>query len=94
MADIDGCYINPMDLPVGAALRSEMEIPRDRFFNCNTEFGDCVSGSLPLAMIAASASRLRTGTFTSLLAGIGSGLAWGSAVLTTDHLVCPDIIEL
>lgn len=92
-AEIDGLYLNSLGLPVETAVRKELQVPRDKFFTFFNEFGDCASGTIPLAMIAGSASRLRAGTWTSLLGSLGSGLAWGSAVLTTSSLVCPDLIE-
>ncbi len=93
VTDLDGCYVTPVALPVGEAIRKDLGIARDRFHGTMPEFGASGSGSIPLAMLARGASRLRQGRCHSLLCGIGPGLAWGSAVLTTDNVVCPEILE-
>jgi 3-oxoacyl-[acyl-carrier-protein] synthase-3 len=94
IADVDECYSNPLAMPVEEAIRKDLGIARDRFHSWIPEFGASGSGSIPLAMLARGASRLRQGRRSSLLCGIGPGLAWGSAVLTTDGMVCPDILEV
>jgi 3-oxoacyl-[acyl-carrier-protein] synthase-3 len=94
IADMDGCYFNPMTLPVEDAVRRSLAMPRDKFHSFIHDLGSSASGAIPLAMLAGGASRLRDGRRTSLLGAIGAGLAWGSAVVTTDNLVCPDLLEL
>ena len=47
-----------------------------------------------MAMMARAGSRLREGRHTALLGGVGAGLAWSTAVITTENLVCPEIIEM
>jgi len=94
IADMDGCYFNPMALPVEAAVRRAAGIPRDKFHSYIYDLGSSGSGAVPLAMLAGGASRLREGRRASLLGTIGAGLAWSSAVITTDNLVCPELLEL
>lgn len=94
MADLDGCYFNPLQPPAEASLRKELGIPSDMLHSVVNDLDGGDSGSIPLAMIAGGASRLRAGPRVSLLGGTGTGIAWGSALITTDCIVCPDIIEL
>jgi 3-oxoacyl-[acyl-carrier-protein] synthase III len=92
--DLDGCYFNPISHPVEAAIRKRVGIPYDRFHSLIPEFGGSGSGSIPLALAARGASRLRRGARTSLLAALGPGLAWSSAVVQTEDFVCGDILEV
>lgn len=92
--NIDGCYFNPLAFPVESALRRRLGIPLDRFHSYIPEFGNSCSGSIPLAMTARGGSRLRCGGHTSLLAALGPGLAWSSAVVRTENLACPGILEV
>ncbi len=91
---IDACYFNPLAYPIEAALRRQLGIPLDRFHSFIPEFGGSGSGSIPLAMAARGASRLRAGERTSLLAALGPGLAWSSAVVQTESMVCPELVEV
>jgi 3-oxoacyl-[acyl-carrier-protein] synthase III len=94
VSDFDGFYFNPLPMQDEANLRTELGIPFDRFHSEIREFGDGASGSAVLAMLARGASRLQSGCATSLIAGIGPGLAWGSAALPTENLVCSPILEV
>ena len=93
VAGLDGCYFNPMAPLLETSLRKELGIPQDRLHSVTNGLDTSDSGSIPLAMIACGASRLRAGRSVSLLGGAGPGISWGSALITTDGLVCPDIIE-
>ena len=92
--EIDGCYFSPLAFQVEAEIRRRVGLSRDQFHSHVPEFGGSGSGSIPLAMLARGASRLGNGRQTSLLGAMGPGLAWSSAVLTTEDVVCPEILEV
>ncbi len=92
--EVDACFISQLPLPIEIALRREMHFPVDRFHSAIHEFGASGSGTIPLAMLARTGSHLRTGWQTSLLSAMGPGLAWGSALVTTENIVCPEILEV
>ena len=94
VADLDFCFGQPMTLDSEQNLRSQLGVRPDQFHGSTREYGSGGSGGIVLAMLARSASQLRSGARTSLLTGLGAGLAWGSALIETDRLVCPDIIEM
>lgn len=94
MRDFDGCYFNPLAFPVESAVRRELGIPLDRFHSYVPEFGNSGSGAIPLAMVARGASRLSEGRRRSLLGGLGPGLAWSSAVIETQDLAIPELLEV
>ena len=93
-ADVDFCFAQPMGLMAEQALRVELGLSADRFHGRTREYGTGGSGGIVLAMLARAASRLQSGPRTSLLTGLGAGLAWGSALIATDRLVCPEILEM
>jgi 3-oxoacyl-[acyl-carrier-protein] synthase-3 len=92
--EVEACYLSPLPLPVEAAIRHELHLPVDRLHSVLPEYGASGSGTIPLAMLARSASRLSAGRQTSLLSAIGPGLAWGSALVTTENVVCPELLEV
>jgi len=92
--DIDHCFLQPMDIATEDALRTELGFRKDRFHGHAFEYGAGGSGGIPLSMLSRAASQLQSGPRTSLLTGIGAGLAWASAIVHTDGVVCPDLIEM
>lgn len=94
LSEFDACFITSLPLPVQSALRTKLSLTVDRLNSTSYEYGWSGSGTIPLAMIARSGSLLRAGRYTSLFSGIGPGLAWGSAIVTTDKISCPPILEL
>jgi 3-oxoacyl-[acyl-carrier-protein] synthase-3 len=92
--DIDFCFSQAMGVAAEEALRAQLALPKDRFHGSIGEYGGGGSGGVVLGMLARAASRLESGPTNVVLTGIGAGLAWGSAFLTTERVVCPDFIEL
>ena len=93
-AGLDFCFVQPMGLDAEQNLRAQLGIRADRFHGQTREYGGGGSCGILLAMLARAASQLQNGPRTSLLTGLGAGLAWGSALIATDRLVCPDILEM
>lgn len=93
-ANVDHCFLQPISLATDEAVRTAVGIPRDRFHTVAHEFGYGSSGGIVMGMLARAARDLSTGPCTSLLAGIGAGLAWSSAVLSTQNVTCLDPIEM
>ena len=94
IADIDFCFVQPMDLATEEALRAELGFRKDRFHGFTREYGGGSSGGILLGMLSRAASQLQNGPRTSLMTGLGAGLAWASVVIRTDSIVCPDLIEM
>lgn len=93
-SDVDFCFVQPMGVDAEEELRAALGFRKDRFHGITYEYGGGGSGGILLAMLARAATQLQSGPRTSLLASIGAGLAWGSALIRTDRLVCPDLIEM
>jgi len=94
IADVDLCFMQPLGIRPEEALRAELGLRKDRFHGITFEYGAGGSGGIVLAMLARAATQLQSGPRTSLLTGLGAGLAWASAVIPTDRVVMPDFIEM
>lgn len=93
-AQADACHVTTMTKAAENSVRDSLGLDADKIHNYLEKYGETASGALPLAMVAGGASQLRSGPRTSLLGGIGPGLAWGSAIVCTDTIVCPDVMEI
>lgn len=94
VGNVDFCFTQPMGIDAEDELRAALGFRRDRFHGFTFAYGSGGSGGILLAMLASAATQLQSGPRTSLLTSIGAGLAWGSALIQTDRLVCPDLIEM
>ncbi|MBK7147449.1 MAG: hypothetical protein IPH78_01190 [Bacteroidetes bacterium] len=59
-----------------------------------SQFGNTSSASIPLTMVTQLNQQLRSQELSLLCSGFGVGLSWGSVLLHTKHLACPDLIEI
>ncbi len=91
---VDEFYVQPLPLLVEDAIRKNLAISKDRFHGYLYEYGNCRSGGIPVAMLACSQTALRNGRCVSVFASMGMGSSWGSALVVTENLVCPDLIEV
>lgn len=57
-------------------------------------FGNTSCATIPVTMISQIKNQLETEKLKLLLSGFGVGLSWGNVILTTDKVVCTDMIYL
>jgi 3-oxoacyl-[acyl-carrier-protein] synthase III len=57
------------------------------------KFGNTSSASVPLTMISELRDKLNKDKVKLLLSAFGIGLSWGSVIIETDRLVCPELVE-
>ena len=75
-------------------LAKRLKLPKDRLVLAMDDFGNTNSASVPLAMSARLAERLRTGSLRTVLAGFGVGNSWAAAALTCGPMVAPEVFEV
>ena len=75
-------------------LARRLKLPKDKLILAMEEFGNTGSASVPLAMSARLAPRLRTEALRSVLAGFGVGYSWGAVALTCGPMVMPDVVKV
>jgi len=57
------------------------------------EFGNTSGASVPVTMVTQLRHEMTSGKVRFLLSAFGVGLSWGSVLLETDSIVCPEILE-
>jgi 3-oxoacyl-[acyl-carrier-protein] synthase III len=78
---IDWVFAHQANIRIIEGVSERVGIPMDRFFLNIAKYGNTSSASLPIALDEAlEQDRLKQGDLL-LLAALGGGLAWGSAVL-------------
>jgi 3-oxoacyl-[acyl-carrier-protein] synthase-3 len=71
-----------------------LKLPKEKFVLAMEEFGNTSSASVPLAMSARLADRLRGQPLRLVLAGFGVGYSWAAVALTCGPMVMPGVIEV
>jgi 3-oxoacyl-[acyl-carrier-protein] synthase-3 len=76
------------------SIRKKLKIDPEKYPYSIGQYGNTSSASIPLTIVAALAEEVSEKELNMLLSGFGVGLSWGSVVLRTDKIYCPDVIEL
>jgi len=74
-------------------IRKKLKIPTEKVPYSLGDFGNTSSASIPLT-IASQLQNESHQPHSWIFSGFGVGLSWASVYLKTDHIVCPNIIEI
>lgn len=58
------------------------------------EFGNTSCATVPVTMVSELQNELENRSLSLVLSGFGVGLSWGSAVVNTCQIACPEMIEI
>jgi len=56
-------------------------------------YGNTSSASIPLTIVTELNKKIQKGKNKMLLSGFGVGLSWGSVIVETDKIKCPEVID-
>ncbi|MDP1621753.1 MAG: ketoacyl-ACP synthase III [Bacteroidales bacterium] len=94
LAEIDFVVFHQANRLINETLRKMLKLEAEKVPYSIREFGNTSGASVPLTMIAALREPLVTGRKKLLLSAFGVGLSWGSAIVETDRICIPDLIEV
>lgn len=75
-------------------IRKKLNIPAEKVPYNISDFGNTSCATIPLLMVTNLKDELTKKRLNLLLCGFGVGLSWGSAFVSTDRIICPDLIEI
>lgn len=79
---------------INETIRKKLKIDTEKVPYSLTDFGNTSSGSIPLTLQTGLQKTLQNDKTLLLLSGFGVGLSWGSALINTDKIVIPELIEI
>jgi 3-oxoacyl-[acyl-carrier-protein] synthase-3 len=94
LASVDAFVFHQANQFMLQHLAKRLKLPQDRFVLAMEEFGNTSSASVPLAMSARLADRLRADSMRMVLAGFGVGYSWAAVALTCGPLAMPDVLAV
>jgi 3-oxoacyl-[acyl-carrier-protein] synthase-3 len=92
--DIDYFVMHQANRLMNETIRKQLKINPEKYPYSMGEYGNTSSASIPLTIAAAFSEEVSGKNLNMLFSGFGVGLSWGSVVLKTDKILCPEIIEL
>jgi 3-oxoacyl-[acyl-carrier-protein] synthase-3 len=75
-------------------IRKKLKLPAEKVLYSLKDFGNTSSASIPLTMVTQLDSELRDKKLKHIACGFGIGLSWGSMYFSTDHISCPELVEV
>jgi 3-oxoacyl-[acyl-carrier-protein] synthase-3 len=94
LAGVDYVVFHQANRLINETLRKMLKLEPEKVPYSIREFGNTSGASVPLTMIAALKEPLSTSKKKLLLSAFGVGLSWGSAVVETENLCIPELIEV
>ena len=58
------------------------------------EYGNTSCATIPVTICRHLGSELANGRKQLVISGFGAGFSWGSALLSTESVLCPDLLEI
>lgn len=90
---IDYFVLHQANLLMNETIRKLMKLPAEKFPYSLREYGNTSSASIPLTIVTQLRQQVTEKSLTLLLSGFGVGLSWGTCILQTNGIVCPELIE-
>ncbi len=94
LAAIDFVVFHQANRLINETLRKMLKLEVEKVPYSIRDFGNTSGASIPLTMIAALQEPLKRGKKRMLLSDFGVGLSWGSAIVETDSVCIPDLVEV
>jgi len=91
--DIDYVVFHQANLLINNTLGKMLKLDPEKVPYSIKEYGNTSGASVPLTMVSQLRDQLTSGNVNLLLTAFEVGHSWGSMLLETDSIVCPEVIE-
>lgn len=79
---------------INETIRKKMKIDSIKVPYSIDKFGNTSSASIPLTLVSELKKELESKKLNLLFSGFGVGFSWGSVLVNTERISCPDLIEI
>lgn len=91
---IDYFVMHQANLLMNETLRKMMKTPAEKVPYSIHKYGNTSSASIPLTVVTQLRKEAEEKKLNWLFCGFGVGLSWGTAIVETDKIICPELIEI
>ncbi|MCS6934260.1 MAG: ketoacyl-ACP synthase III [Chitinophagales bacterium] len=74
------------------SVRKKLSVPGHKVPYSLYDYGNTSSASIPVTLVTQLGHTLSSNVHKIIVSGFGVGLSWGSALLKTEQIVCPEMI--
>ncbi len=92
--DIDYFVFHQANKLINETVRRQLKVEPEKYLYSIDRFGNTSSASIPLTMVTEIRNELENKKLKLCISGFGVGLSWGSCIVETDNIVCPDLVEI
>lgn len=92
--NIDFFVMHQANKLMNETIRKKLKIDASKVPYSLKEFGNTSSASIPLTIVTQLADLARNQPLNLLLSGFGVGLSWGTAMVSTNKIICSELIEV
>ena len=92
--DPDYFIFHQANLLLNESLRKKLKLEKEKVPYTLSKYGNTSCATIPVTLVSELNKELQSGPKELALSGFGVGLSWGSALIQTDQMVCPPMIEL
>jgi 3-oxoacyl-[acyl-carrier-protein] synthase-3 len=91
---IDYFIFHQANLFMNEQIRKKLKLPVEKVPYSLKDFGNTTSATIPLTMLTQLTQELQSKKLYHIACGFGIGLSWGAMYFSTDHIVCPSLLEV
>ncbi len=92
--DFDHLILHQANQFLNDAIARKVGFPKAKTPSSLYDFGNTSCATIPITLVSQLAANLRSRKLSLLLCGFGVGLSWGNVALSTDKLVCSEMIHV
>lgn len=90
--EVDFVVMHQANKLLNAGIRRRLKISSDKVPYSIGNYGNTSCATIPVTLVDQLKENLRNEKIQLILSGFGVGLSWGSVILTTNKIVCPEMI--
>ena len=92
--DYDYLVFHQANKLINETLRKMLKVEKEKVPFSIQKYGNTSSASIPLTMISGLKEEITAKKVRFLLSAFGIGLSWGTVLMETDRIVCPEVLEV
>ena len=78
---------------INETIRKLLKVEKEKWPYSIHKYGNTSSASIPLTIVSELKNETRDRKLKMILCGFGVGLSWGSVLIETEGVICPEVIE-
>lgn len=92
--DLDFLVLHQANQFLNDAIARKTGFSKEKTPSSLYKYGNTSCATIPVTLVSQMSRQLSDQSLRLMLSGFGVGLSWGNVILSTNKVVCPDLIEV